>query len=325
MAKIVGHNVRKAQGFDEEVRIWVFEEMIDGTRLTDIINTQHINVKYLPNIKLPTNVVAYSDLKEAIAGATLLLFIIPHQFVKGICAQLKGHLASNAKAISMIKGVDASSEGLTLISDIIKQELQIDVSVLMGANIASGVALDEFCESTIGYCNLDNASLWKKVFNTPTFRISMVNDVAGTELCGALKNVVAIGAGFVDGLKCGDNTKAAIIRLGLVDMKKFAKYFYKGVRDETFLESCGIGDLLTTCYGGRNRRVAEAHVLTGKSFEELERELLGGQKLQGIGTAKEIHQILAAKGLESEFPLFTAIYRICYEGIKPSALFDQFN
>ena len=88
-----------------------------------------------------------------------------------------------------------------MISDVINGNLGIDVSVLMGANIATGVALDEFCESTIGYNNLENALVFQKCFNTPYFRINIVEDVAGVELCGALKNVVAIAAGLVDGLK----------------------------------------------------------------------------------------------------------------------------
>lgn len=169
-----------------------------------------------------------------------------------------------------MQGVDASAQGITLISDIINQSLGIDVSVLMGANIANGVALDEFCESTIGYNLEHNAQIWTKVFHGQYFRISTIQDVAGVELCGALKNVVAIAAGLVDGLKCGDNTKAAMIRIGLMEMRKFCKQFYEGVKDETFFESCGVADLITTCYGGRNRKVAEARVLTGKSFEQLE-------------------------------------------------------
>lgn len=138
--------------------------------------------------------------------------------------------------------------------------------------------MDEFCESTIGYNIIESGEIWTKVFNSKYFRVSMIEDVAGTgdpfnlnlELCGALKNVVAVGAGLVDGLKCGDNTKAAIIRIGLMEMRKFAKQFYEGVKNETFFESCGVADLITTCYGGRNRKVAEARVLTGKSFEQLE-------------------------------------------------------
>jgi glycerol-3-phosphate dehydrogenase (NAD+) len=206
-----------------------------------------------------------------------------NEFVKGVCEQLYGRLEPGCRAISLIKGVDVGTNGLQLLSDVISGHLNIDVSVLMGANIATGVAMDEFCESTIGYNILENGLIFQKLFNTKYFRINIIKDVAGTEICGALKNVVAIAAGFVDGLKCGENTKAAIIRLGLMEMRKFAKHFFEGVKDETFFESCGVADLITTCYGGRNRKVAEARVLTGKSFETLEKELLNGQKLQGAG------------------------------------------
>lgn len=197
------------------------------------------------------------------------------------------------------------------------------MSVLMGANIATGVALDEFCESTVGYNNLSNALLWQKAFHTQNFRINVVNDVAGAELCGALKNVVAIAAGLVDGLKCGDNTKAAMVRIGLSEMRKFCHMFYEGVKDETFFESCGVADLITTCNGGRNRKVAEAHVLTGKSFGDLEKELLNGQKLQGSLTSKELYLILKPKKLLHEFPLFTTVYRICYEKLDPRAIIED--
>ena len=119
----------------------------------------------------------------------------------------------------------------------------------------------------------------------------------------------------------GDNTKAAIIRLGLMEMRKFCRVFYAGTKDDTFFESCGVADLITTCYGGRNRKVAEAHVLSGKSFEQLEQELLNGQKLQGPLTAKEIHELLRGRNMTHEFPLFTAVYRVVYENLPAADLF----
>ena len=182
--------------------MWVFEEVVQGRKLTEIINSTHENVKYLPNIPLPDNIVATPELLNSVEGASLLVFVIPHQFVKGVCEQLKNKIAPHCRAISLIKGVDAGGQsGLTLISDLIRESLEIDVSVLMGANIAIEVAQEKFCESTIGYTVKDNADVFQKVFNTPYFRVNTVQDVAGVELCGALKNVVAVAAGLVDGLK----------------------------------------------------------------------------------------------------------------------------
>uniref|UniRef100_A0A2K5R8J3 Glycerol-3-phosphate dehydrogenase [NAD(+)] n=1 Tax=Cebus imitator TaxID=2715852 RepID=A0A2K5R8J3_CEBIM len=287
IAKIVGGNAAQLAQFDTWVTMWVFEEDIGGKKLTEIINTQHENVKYLPGHKLPPNVVAVPDVVQAAADADILIFVVPHQFIGKICDQLKGHLKANATGISLIKGVDEGPNGLKLISEVIGERLGIPMSVLMGANIASEVADEKFCETTIGCKDPAQGQLLKELMQTPNFRITVVQEVDTVEICGALKNVVAVGAGFCDGLGFGDNTKAA---------------------------SCGVADLITTCYGGRNRKVAEAFARTGKSIEQLEKEMLNGQKLQGPQTARELHSILQHKGLVDKFPLFMAVYKVCYEG-----------
>ncbi|KAG0265283.1 hypothetical protein DFQ27_000689 [Actinomortierella ambigua] len=315
IAKIVGRNVQQFDHFDNEVKMWVFEEKVNGRNLTEIINTEHENVKYLPGIKLPENIIACPDLLETVKDATMLVFVVPHQFVSSICKQLKGKINPQAKAISLIKGIDVCDDGFRLITDMIQESLNVRACMLSGANIATEVAEEKFCETTIGYRNRGDGELFREIFHTPTFRVNIIEDVVGVEMCGALKNIIAIGGGLVDGLKLGANTKAAIIRIGLYEMRKFTKMFYEGVKDETFFESCGVADLITTCAGGRNRKVAEAHVLTGKSFDQLEQEMLNGQKLQGTSTAKDMYNILIKKGLTHEFPLMTTIYRICYEDL----------
>ncbi|XP_078091821.1 glycerol-3-phosphate dehydrogenase 1c [Mustelus asterias] len=314
IAKIIGKNVQKIQKFATTVNMWVFEEMVNGRKLTEILNQDHENVKYLPGYKLPENVVAIPDVKDAVRGADLLVFVVPHQFIRRLCDDIVDQVAQKAIGISLIKGIDEGPEGLKLISDIIREKMKIDVSVLMGANIANEVAAEKFCETTIGSKNMQNGNIFKELLQTSNFRISVVEDADTVELCGALKNIVAVGAGFCDGLCCGDNTKAAVIRLGLMEMIAFAKLFCKGtVSETTFLESCGVADVITTCYGGRNRKIAEAFVKTGKTIEQLEQEMLNGQKLQGPQTSVEVHQILKQMKIVDKFPLFTAVYQICYE------------
>ena len=149
------------------------------------------------------------------------------------------------------------------------------------------------------------------------FRVHPVEDVAGVSLSGALKNVspnprttslihcshhctlqiIAMAAGFVDGMGMGGNTKAAILRIGLLEMSSFTLEFFPSASPETFSHhSAGVADLVTTSYGGRNRKCAEAFVKTGKTFPELEEELLNGQKLQGTITSEEIFKFLEGRG-----------------------------
>ncbi|KAI9264137.1 glycerol-3-phosphate dehydrogenase [NAD+] [Phascolomyces articulosus] len=322
IAKIVGENTaRHSNVFQRNVRQWVFEENVNGQKLTDIINTQHENVKYLAGVPLPTNVVAIPDVVEACKGATLIVFVLPHQFVRGVCEKMKGHLAPNARAISLIKGLEITPQGTRLFSEEISRILDIPCAALSGANIADEVAREKFCESTVGCTHVADGQVFHKLFDAPYFRINVVQDHVGVQLCGALKNVVAVGAGLSDGLGFGSNTKSAIVRRGLVEMRKFGQTFFGDVvQTETFFESCGVADLLTTCMGGRNRKVAEAFAKTGKPIDQLEAELLNGQKLQGTLTAKEVNEFLTARNMVEEFPLFTTVYRICYEGLDMHAI-----
>ncbi len=326
VARLLGHNVlRLPEHFAPEVRMWVFEEVVNGRNLTDIINEDQENVKYLPGVTLPPNVRAIPDLVEAATDASILIIVLPHQFVSKLLPLLRGCLRPGAIAVSLIKGLEFDDEGPVLISDVIRQGLGTtaqEVCVLMGANVADEMARDEFCEATVG-CH-DTAgvgALVRQVFDCPTFRVNVSPDPLSVELCGALKNVVALGAGFSDGLGWGGNAKAAIIRRGLEEMRRFCKLLDPDVHDATFFESCGVADLITTCYGGRNRKCAEKFALAeGKvSWETLEKEM-GGQHLQGTHTAAKLYTVLKRKQVLGDFPLFRTVHEIAFKGRHPSTL-----
>lgn len=327
-ARIIAQNAARHPEFDEKVRMWVFEEEVSpGVKLSGVINETGENVKYLPGVNLGKNLQAVPDLQEAVDGSTLLVFVTPHQFIKGICGTIKPALAPGATAISLIKGMEVTEDGFDLISELIHRELGTPCSVLMGANIANEIARERFSEATVGYGEGQAASgqLWQQLFHTDYFQVNAVPDVVGCELCGTLKNIVAIGAGFVDGLELGNNTKAAIMRVGLVEMQRLAQELFPSVQTSTFFESAGVADLITTCFGGRNRKCAEAYVTnlragTPKTWQEIEAELLGGQKLQGVLTSHEVQAVLRRKGLEKRLPLFTTINRICAGELPPEAI-----
>ncbi|KAI5430912.1 hypothetical protein KIW84_035162, partial [Lathyrus oleraceus] len=328
-AKLIASNTINLRSFNDEVRMWVYEETLpSGEKLSDVINQTNENVKYLPGVKLGKNVVADPDLMNAVKNANLLVFVTPHQFMEGVCKRLVGKIRKDAEGISLVKGMEVKREGPSLISTLISNQLGINCSVLMGANIADEIAKEEFSEATVGY-RRDKAAAerWVQLFNTPYFSVTSVQDVEGVEMCGTLKNIVAVAAGLIDGLKMGNNTKAAIMRIGLKEMLAFSKLLFPSVKDSTLFESCGVADLITTCLGGRNRKVAEAFALNGgkRSFDELEEQMLKGQKLQGVLTAKEVHEVMVTRGWVDMFPLFKAVYEISSGFLPPTAIVEFNN
>ncbi|KAJ9097243.1 hypothetical protein QFC21_004912 [Naganishia friedmannii] len=359
IAKIAGTNASQQTDIFDASRIpmWVFEEEVNGKKLTEIINETHINEKYLPGITLPENIHATSDLDEVVKDATAFIFVLPHQFLGKAIESLKGKITPGSKGVTLIKGVDVSGDDIRIFAGTIEKELGISCSALSGANIADEgksirsisrevetkyFAAGKFSGMRIhGLTGLNEVAeiapffVKKRLSDTERRKMercggscSIVEDVAGVSLCGALKkfaltglkvhfyeDIVAVAAGFVDGLEWGDNAKAAIMRNGLLEMKHFCLEFFENVKAETFLqESAGVADLITSCIGGRNRKVAEAFVKTGKTFEDLEKELLNGQKLQGVATAKDINTFLKSKNRVEGYPLFEAVYQCAFEG-----------
>uniref|UniRef100_A0A140JW77 Glycerol-3-phosphate dehydrogenase [NAD(+)] n=1 Tax=Wickerhamiella versatilis TaxID=27304 RepID=A0A140JW77_WICVE len=330
VAKIVAENcLEKPYLFHRDVKMWVREEEVSDMKLTDIINSYHENVKYLPEVTLPFNLFAEPDIRKVADGADLLVINLPHQFLGSVCDQMKGIDFSKSSAISCLKGINVSADGVELLHDVVEKKLGLHCGVLSGANIASEVARERWSETTIAfplpswYQQGDaDENLIKELFYRPYFHVQVSDDVCGASISGALKNVVALGAGLVEGAGWGDNAKAAVMRRGLLEMIKFGNVFFPGkCRPETFTtESAGVADLITSCAGGRNVKVGRAFARTGKPLEVIEKELLNGQSAQGIITGREVMELLTATKKEDEFPLLGAIYDIVHNKLHISNL-----
>jgi glycerol-3-phosphate dehydrogenase (NAD+) len=163
LVRILGSNALRHSEFEDEVKMWVFEEQVNGRKLTDIINTEHENVKYLPGAKFTPNVRAVSDLAEVVKGADLLAFCLPHQFLSKALPVVKANAKKGVIGLSAIKGIDFDDKGIVLISEAIRNTVGCDTSILMGANVAKEMGKDQFCETTIGYSNAANGEKWKLV------------------------------------------------------------------------------------------------------------------------------------------------------------------
>ncbi|KAF7683860.1 Glycerol-3-phosphate dehydrogenase [NAD(+)], cytoplasmic [Astathelohania contejeani] len=320
IGKLIAENIANNPAYDEEILMWTYEELIGNEKITDIINNTHINVKYLPGIKLPLTLVAHPNLEFVASCADLLVFVLPHQFVKRICLELKQiKLKKNVIGINLSKGMIDVDNNVMLISEYIERELGFDVSVLMGANIAMDVAKGCVSEGTLGYSNERNGRIWYSIFNCYTYRVVMVCDKCGVELSGTLKNIVSLGYGIGCGLGYPTNTTVAIMREGLIEIIRFYKVFHPEASVETLFESSGVADLIVSCLSGRNFKCGKMIGEKRCSIEEVENGM-GGQKLQGTLTAKEIYKLLSRKEMIREFPLFVAVYRICYENELPDSI-----
>eukprot|EP01068_Selenidium_serpulae_P008694 Selendium_serpulae@DN5051_c0_g1_i11.p1 len=333
ISKVIAENTAKSDLFEDEVRGWVFEEQWNGKNLSDVINETHENPKYLPGVTLPSNFKGVPDIVKAAEGATLLVFVLPHQFIEKTCKVLKGKLAPGALAISLIKGIRVVDGKLELLSEFIKRELGVPCSVLSGANVAPDIAHEEFSETTIAYSSLEAGKLWQELFDRPYFRVNCLPDIRGVETCGAVKNIIALAAGFCDGLGYGSNTKAAIIRLGVMELKGFCLLFggaEEGIVEETFFDSAGWADVITTCFGGRHVKVAAAFARaaaagTPTTWDKLENEMLKGMKLQGQLTCQEVYSCLKQANSLDIFPLFKTTYAISFEEVHPQQLIKVFE
>ena len=310
------------------------------------INTHRTNQQYFPNVDnvFPPKVTATHVLKQAITGANMVVVVVPSSYLPPLLAEIAQHrhlLAKDAMVVSLVKSLHyndtAGVHALTTMCEEITQALQLPTVCLSGPNIYTEMIHDEFAEATIGHLDTDyDAALRAQhVFTTETFRASLCNDRKGVELCGGLKNVISLAAGFCEGLHQGANTKAAVIRLGLKEMALFSSHL--GVNSATvYEESSGVGDLLLTCTVGRGRQLAKSFVETYDaegacaSVEEskarwakLEQETLNGMKLPDWSNAKVVHDYMANVGFEPlSFPLFTAIYNISYLGASPSTILE---
>ncbi|ERE62958.1 glycerol-3-phosphate dehydrogenase 1-like protein [Cricetulus griseus] len=147
--------------------MWVFEEAVNGRKLTHVINHDREKIRCLPGHKLPKNVVAVPNLREALQDADLVVITTPLPFIHKICNEITGRMPKMALGITHTKGITESPGGLMIASDIIREKTGMDVSVLMGTNRASEVAAGKFCETTIGSKVIQNRLLFKELLQTP--------------------------------------------------------------------------------------------------------------------------------------------------------------
>ena len=266
------------------------------------------NVKYLPGIILPENINVTDDIKTSSIDKDLLVLAVPTHGVRETARKIKDYIKNDQIIVNVAKGIENSS--LLRISEVVKEEIpQAQYGILSGPSHAEEVGKDMPTAVVVASEKKEIAQYIQDVFMTPKFRVYTSPDVIGVELGGSLKNVIALGAGISDGLGYGDNTKAALMNRGIIEIARLGESL--GANKMSFAGLSGIGDLIVTCTSmhSRNRR-AGIKIGEGLSMEESVDSV--GMVVEGIKTTKSAYDI--AKKLNVSMPITEAIYDVLYNG-----------
>ena len=305
IAKILGEN-------NVPVTFWARREEV-----CEEVNEQHTNERYLPAAPLAPNVVATSDLQKVCETCQVIIMVVPSHGLREITLKMGPYLDGGHVLVHAVKGIEQDS--FRRMSEILRQETCVrKVGVLSGPNLAKELAKCQPAGTLIASRYDEVFSRCHDALHNRYFRVYGSRDVIGAEVGGAFKNIVALAAGVVDGLKLGDNTKALLLTRGLSEMARYGDAM--GAQVLTFGGMAGIGDLMATCASphSRNHQVGE-RLATGETLEQIRESMF--MVAEGVKTTRAIHAYAQYKGID--LPIVAAVYRLLFEKISVLKVIEQ--
>jgi glycerol-3-phosphate dehydrogenase (NAD(P)+) len=280
--------------------------------LLEAMARERENKRYLPGVAFPPSLTAEPDLEQCLDGAKDVLVVVPSHGLRRTLETIRPLLEPDSRVCWATKGFELHTGKLP--HQVAAEVLGSDrpMAVLSGPTFAKEVADGLPTALTIAANNREFAEALAKAMSSDVFRAYTSDDIIGVEVGGAVKNVLAIGAGMCDGLGFGANTRIALINRGLVEMMRLGVAL--GAKRETFMGLAGMGDLVLTCTDNlsRNRRMGLA-IASGKTAEEAQEEIR--QVVEGVKAAEAVHEV--AENLGIEMPICHKVYSILYEGASP--------
>ncbi|MGL4209173.1 MAG: NAD(P)H-dependent glycerol-3-phosphate dehydrogenase [Candidatus Adiutrix sp.] len=278
------------------------------------INHLRCNTAFLPDLTLPTNITAVSDLALALKGQKVIIIVVPSHVMREIVTKIKPFLEKNAIIISASKGIEdeTSATMVSILEDQLPPEHALHIGAISGPSFAREVALGLPTAVTLAMGNHSVAKAMQAYLSSPTFRIYTSSDLIGVELGGALKNIYAIATGICDGFNLGMNARAAMLPRALAEMTRMATTL--GANPLTLMGLSGMGDLILTATGdlSRNRKVG----LRLGSGEPLNNILNTGREVaEGIRNARSVYNMSLRYNVN--MPMAREVYRVLYENKKP--------
>lgn len=274
------------------------------------------NYKFLPGFKIPENVTLDSDMRRVVRGAELIVLAAPSQHLRTVVRKVGREDLKGKSFVSVAKGIETGT--LRVPSQVVREELgAVPFCALSGPTIAREVALKMPAAVSVASKNKTLRKQVRKIFTRSYFSLYESDDVLGVELGGAIKNVIAISAGIVEGLGSGSNTRAALFARGVAEMARLGKTM--GAKRETFMGLSGLGDLATTCLSphSRNRWLGE-EVGKGRKLEEILKST--EMVVEGVDTCRSAYKL--ARQHRVRMPITEAVHGILFRGRDPRAAVD---
>ena len=296
-------------------KLWIREEDIFET-----LRKTRENKVFLPGHVFPAAVSFYHDLPEAVVSSDVLFVAVPSQFCRPLLAEMAPYIAHGQVVVSLTKGLEPKS--LKRMSQVMEETFQASqkpaLAVLSGPSFAKELSLGHPTAVVVASKDVESARKVQHLVSSLTLRAYTSTDITGVELCGAMKNVIAIAAGISDALEFGLNTRAALITRGLVEMTRLGTHL--GARRETFSGLAGMGDLILTCTGELSRNHFVGYELgKGRPLKAV----LGRMKMvaEGVRTTLSVHNLARRESME--MPISDEVYQVLYRNKSPKKAIDD--
>jgi glycerol-3-phosphate dehydrogenase (NAD(P)+) len=287
--------------------LWSWEE-----KEAERLQRERQNFARQPGLDFPAELAVTHDMGEALSGAVMTVIAVPSASMRENLRWMRPHLGPRTIVLSAVKGLEAETG--KRMSELIEEELspRAPVCVLSGPNLSREIARGLPAATIIACRDLTAAETVRDAFMSPSFRVYTNDDVTGVEFAGALKNIVAIGAGMCDGLGYGDNAKAGLLTRGLAEITRLGTA--AGAKPLTFAGLAGVGDLMATCYSALSRNhTVGVELAKGRPLEEVLASLQ--QTAEGVTTTVAARNL--ARRLKVEMPITEQMYRVLFEGLDP--------
>jgi glycerol-3-phosphate dehydrogenase (NAD(P)+) len=278
------------------------------------LETARENARFLPGVNFPPLLRVSPDAAEAMSGASLTVLAVPSDRLRENARRIAGHLAPGTVVVSAAKGLELPTA--RRMSEVLAEELppgfRPGICSLSGPNLAKEIVQGKPASTVVAGRDADRTAYAQEVLMSPSFRVYTSDDIVGVELGGALKNIIALGAGISDGLDLGDNAKSAFITRGLAEITRLG--IAAGAQPLTFAGLAGMGDIIATCSSplSRNRYVGE-QLARGRSWPEIRESM--DNVAEGVNTTGAA--VAMAEELGVEMPITDVTYRMLFEGLPP--------